>query len=226
MLVDTKETQNNLPVLQFNRIVKRLFDLLCCAMLFPILIPILCVIGLWIKRDSQGPIFFRQLRIGKDGRPFKIIKFRTLSIDFDEQAHRDYMQQYIQGQNAEQQNGRQNFINKPPIQSKVTRVGRFLRKTSLDELPQIINVMRGEMSLIGPRPHIPAEVEAYNSWHRQRLDALPGITGLAQVKGRSELTFDELVTYDLEYIEQQNIGLDLKIALLTIPAVLSGRGTK
>ncbi len=198
---------------------KRLIDIAICLLALPVVLPLALLIALLIKLDTPGPIFFTQTRVGRKGRTFTIIKFRTMSHNCDDQPHRDYMAGYIRG---EIRNTQTNF--KPPMSHVVTRMGRLLRKTSLDELPQIINVLKGEMSLVGPRPHVTWEVAAYDEWHTERLQVLPGITGLAQINGRSELPFDRLVEYDLEYIRQPSIRNDLQILWRTIRIVLKQNG--
>lgn len=198
---------------------KRLIDITICLMALPVVLPIALLIALLIKLDTPGPIFFTQIRVGRKGRTFTIIKFRTMQHNCDDQRYRDYMTGYIRGHITK---SKRNF--KPPISHLVTRMGRLLRKTSLDELPQIFNVLKGEMSLVGPRPHVPWEVAAYADWHTERLQVLPGITGLAQINGRSELLFDRLVEYDLEYIRRQSLRNDLQILWRTIHIVLKQNG--
>jgi lipopolysaccharide/colanic/teichoic acid biosynthesis glycosyltransferase len=187
----------------------------------PFLVPLALFIALMIRLNSPGPILFAQERIGKGGRLFKMFKFRTMYQDVDRDSHRAFMKAFINGQTTVK-DGHQVF--KPFDRSHLTRVGRLLRKTSLDELPQLINVFRGEMSLVGPRPNVPWEVEEYKGWHKERLEVLPGITGLAQVRGRSGILFDEIVQYDIEYIESQSLWLDLKILWWTVASVVFGKG--
>jgi len=207
----------------YYQTIKRITDLLLCFLAVPFLLPVGLMVALAIRRDSQGPIFFEQERVGKGGRLFKIIKFRTMYYDIDDGGHRTYMREYINGRI--QNNGTEQLF-KPFKPSQVTRVGRILRKTSLDELPQLINVFKGEMSLVGPRPNVPWEVDAYKGWHIERLEVLPGITGLAQVKGRSGIAFDQIVRYDVEYIEKQSFMLDLQILWWTLSSVLAGNGAE
>jgi lipopolysaccharide/colanic/teichoic acid biosynthesis glycosyltransferase len=189
----------------------------------PILLPLMAVLALCVVLDSKGPAFFVQERVGKDGRRFRLYKFRTMRADYNDGADRDYMQSFVAGHIGEQADG-QDAINKPIRTQDITRVGRFLRKASLDELPQIFNVLEGEMSLIGPRPNVPWETEVYQEWHRERLDVLPGITGLAQVHGRSSLTFDEIATYDVEYVRTLSLQVDIAILVATVRSVFSGKG--
>jgi len=222
LIVERRQTR---PINPSFTILKRLSDVFVCLLALPFLAIITVVVGALIKWDSPGPIFFKQKRIGKDGREFDIYKFRTMHHNCDKTAHRDFMKRYIQGQMQNVARAEKPLLYKPPIESQVTRVGRFLRKTSLDELPQLWNVLRGEMSLVGPRPNVMWEVEAYDSWHNERLEVKPGITGLAQVKGRSGIPFDELVRYDIEYVRLQSFWLDMKIVWWTVIAVLKGEGS-
>ena len=188
--------------------------------------PLFLAIAVAIKLTSKGPVFFRQQRIGHFGKPFVFVKFRSMYLNNDPKIHLDYIRQLISGK-AEKQpsNGNGKGVYKLTADPRVTRVGAFLRKTSLDELPQLINVLRGEMSLVGPRPPIPYEVDTYQTWHRRRvLEAKPGITGLWQVSGRSRVGFDEMVRLDVRYAMQRSFWLDLKILLLTPRAVILGDG--
>lgn len=207
----------------YYQTTKRVVESLLCLMAVPFLLPIGLIIALAIRLDSPGPVFFVQERVGKGGRLFNVIKFRTMHFKIDDSSHRLFMQQYINGQISTNGNQR---VFKPFKANQVTRVGRLLRKTSLDELPQLINVLKGEMSLVGPRPNVRWEVEAYHGWHVERLEVLPGITGLAQVRGRSGITFDQIVRYDVDYIEQQSLKLDLLILWWTFASVLFGNGAE
>ncbi|MCK6628149.1 MAG: sugar transferase [Anaerolineae bacterium] len=204
----------------YYKTAKRCFELILCLFLIPILVPLGLIIALAIRLDTPGPIFFVQDRVGKGGRVFKMIKFRTMHQNLNKDAHQLFMKAFVNGTAKEE--GQKIF--KPFNSSEVTFVGRILRKTSLDELPQLINVFRGEMSLIGPRPNVVWEVEEYRGWHKERLEVLPGITGLAQVRGRSCISFDRIVEYDIEYVEKQSLKLDLLIIWWTISSVLFGRG--
>ena len=180
------------------------------------------IIGFFILLDSRGPVLFKQTRIGKDGRPFKIYKFRTMYHKFDDSSHRAFMKQYINYIKGQVGQEKESF--KPPIEKQITKVGRILRKTSLDELPQLFNVLRDEMSLVGPRPNVEWEVREYEPWHRERLHVKPGITGLAQVNGRSAIYFDKLVKHDIEYVRQQSVMLDVKIIVQTVTTVVKKQG--
>ena len=168
---------------------KRIFDLTVCILLLPILAPLGLIIALLIRLDSSGPALFVQQRAGKDRRPFRMYKFRTMHHNIDRESHRSFMKAYVNGKiKADADSGE--VVFKPSHGSQITRIGRLLRKTSLDELPQVWNVIAGEMSLVGPRPNVTWEVEEYQGWHNERLEVLPGITGLAQVRGRSGILFD------------------------------------
>ncbi len=199
--------------------IKRLLDLLLCLAALPFVLPVGLLIALAVWLDSPGPIFFVQERIGKGGRAFRMFKFRSMDHSVDPASHAAVMQAFVAGRVEE---GIELF--KPFTNNQVTRVGRFLRKTSLDELPQLINILKGEMSLVGPRPNVPWEFEAYQGWHKERLEVVPGITGLAQVRGRSALHFDDIVRYDIEYIKKRSLLLDLQIFWETIVAVVRARG--
>jgi len=208
-----------------DRAVKRIFDLMAASVGLVILSPLMALIAIVIKLDSPGPVLFRQTRVGKGGRTFTFYKFRSMVYNADARVHQEYYHKLIHGQAEMYSDGSQDGgVLKMVNDDRITRVGRFLRKSSLDELPQLINVIKGEMSLVGPRPPIPYEVEEYNEWHKRRLEAVPGITGLWQVRGRSRVSFDEMIQMDIEYIERQSLWLDLKILLLTPQAVLSGKG--
>lgn len=201
---------------------KRVMDVALCLLAMPLVLPLLALCALAIRLDSPGPALFVQERIGKGGRRFRMYKFRTMQHNLDDSYHRAFMKAFINGRIGDDEKGV--AIYKPVQASQVTRVGRILRKTSLDELTQLINVLKGEMSLVGPRPNVPWEVEEYRGWHNERLEVLPGITGLAQVRGRSGIVFDSIVKYDIEYIEKQSLAMDLKILWWTVVSVLLGRG--
>lgn len=205
----------------YYRSIKRFAEVTLCLALMPVFVLIGIVIALAIRLDSPGPIFFIQERVGKGGRVFKMIKFRTMHHNLNQEAHQQFMKAYVNGMGKD---AAEKKVFKPFSSNEVTFVGRILRKTSLDELPQLINVLRGEMSFIGPRPNVLWEVEEYRGWHKERLEVLPGITGLAQVRGRSCITFDEIVEYDIEYVAKQSLMLDLQIVWWTLTSVLFGRG--
>jgi exopolysaccharide biosynthesis polyprenyl glycosylphosphotransferase len=202
---------------------KRGLDIFGSIALLALLSPVIALIAAAIKLTSKGPVLFRQPRVGQNGRPFTMLKFRTMHVDADASIHRQYVTNFIQSANAAEAAGGQVFkiVDDP----RVTRFGHFLRRSSLDELPQFWNVLRGQMSLVGPRPPVPYEVERYKRWHMRRLwEAKPGLTGLWQVKGRSRTTFDEMVRLDLQYAKRHTLWTDIKILLATPGAVLSGKG--
>jgi exopolysaccharide biosynthesis polyprenyl glycosylphosphotransferase len=193
--------------------LKRALDMVVVSFGLLTIAPLLAVIAVAIKIDSRGPVFYGQQRVGKDGRLFKMLKFRSMVTDADQRkadlaAHNEA-------------SGPMFKMRRDP---RVTRVGRFIRRWSLDELPQLFNVLVGDMSLVGPRPPVPAEVSQYEEWQLGRLRAVPGLTGLWQVSGRSEVAFHDMVRLDLHYIRNWSLSLDIEILLRTIPAVLTSRG--
>jgi lipopolysaccharide/colanic/teichoic acid biosynthesis glycosyltransferase len=202
---------------------KRLLDLLLGSVSLLVVLPLIALVAAAIKLDSPGPVWFKQQRVGLGGRPFTMVKFRSMIRDADDSVHRDYYQQLVDG-NAEprvNEDGDPVFLLDDP---RVTRVGRFLRRTSLDELPNLLNVLQGSMSLVGPRPPIPYEVKLYDERSRAKLQVKPGMTGLAQINGRGSLTFAEIIAFDLEYLERVSLRLDLAILLKTLPVVLRRQG--
>ncbi len=196
-----------------NLALKRMIDVFFTLLAFIILIPLMGVIALLIKLDSSGPAIFRQQRVGRNGRCFTAYKFRTMRVGAEQEVEKF--------KHLNEADGPLFKIRNDP---RLTRMGKFLRRMSMDELPQFWNVLKGDMSLVGPRPPIPAEVAMYEDWHRKRLQVMPGLTGLWQVSGRSELTFDEMVMLDIYYIENWSPWLDLWIMVRTIPSVLTARG--
>src|SRR5215210_5739109 len=210
------------PLGQGARLFKRAFDIVVAALALVLLSPLWALMAVLIKLDSKGPVLYRQERVGMDGRVFLFLKFRTMRTGADDRIHREYQRQYIEGRPETNLGDSLRPVYKLHDDPRVTRTGRWLRRTSLDELPQLLNVLRGDMSLVGPRPPIPYEVEAYALWHRKRLDMKPGMTGLWQVSGRNRLSFDEMVRLDLFYIENWSLWLDLKIMLRTLPVLLRG----
>jgi len=206
--------------------LKRSMDLVGSALALVVGAPVLLGIAAAIKVTSRGPVFFRQTRIGQHGVPFVFLKFRSMYVGNDASVHKEYVTKMIAGKaQRNDSNGRGEGVFKLTRDSRVTRVGAFLRRTSLDELPQFLNVLKGEMSLVGPRPPIPYEVEAYDLWHRRRvLEAKPGITGLWQVTGRCRIQFDDMVRLDLQYARTWSPWMDIKILLKTPAAVLFGDG--
>lgn len=216
----------HLPVLP--RFLKRCIDLFGVFLAMIIFSPFFLIIPVLIRLTSKGPVFFRQERIGQLGNKFVFLKFRSMYVDCDDSIHREYTAKLIAGKinrDQGQAGGNGHGVYKLLDDPRVTPLGRFLRKTSLDEIPQFLNVLKGEMSLVGPRPPIPYEFEKYDIWHRHRiLRVKPGITGLWQVKGRSSTSFDEMVRLDLKYIREWSPWLDIKLLLQTPWAVLKGKG--
>jgi len=209
-----------------GRATKRLIDVLGSLLLLTLLSPVFFIVAAAIKLTSRGPVLFQQKRIGEHGTPFTFLKFRSMYTNNDSSEHQEYVRQLIAGQAEKKSaNGNGEGVFKLTNDPRITPVGRMLRRSSLDELPQLINVLRGEMSLVGPRPPVPYEVEAYATWHRRRLlEAKPGITGLWQVEGRSRVEFDDMVRLDLRYARDCSPLLDLKILLQTPKAVMGGDG--
>jgi exopolysaccharide biosynthesis polyprenyl glycosylphosphotransferase len=204
-----------------RRIFKRTFDVLITSIILVFALPIMAIVALAIKLDSRGPVLYRQKRIGEQGQTFFMLKFRSMYVNNNDAIHREYVKKLIQ-ENTSLPNGAGSL--KMERDPRITRVGQFIRKTSLDELPQFFNVLRGEMSLVGPRPPIPYEVEVYQKWHTRRFEAIPGITGMWQVYGRNRVSFDEMVRMDIDYIERQSLWLDIKLLIQTPLVLLTGRG--
>lgn len=198
---------------RFQYVLKRLLDLTVIVASLPAVLPIAIGTAIAVRLDSPGPIVFRQTRVGRGGHHFTCLKFRSMYTDAEERKQALLAENEADGP-----------IFKMQDDPRITRVGRFIRRTSIDELPQLLNVLKGEMSLVGPRPPLPQEVRQYTVKQLGRLDATPGLTGLQQVSGRSDLDFERWVQLDLEYIDQQSFWSDVKIMLKTIPVVLLGRG--
>ena len=211
---------------KLSRFVKRSMDIVGSFAALVLCCPLFVLIALAIKLTSKGPILFKQERVGRYGLRFTFLKFRSMECDNDARIHREYVKRFISGAaGSARVSYTQNVVYKIQDDPRVTGVGKFLRKTSLDELPQFINVLKGDMSLVGPRPAIPYELEGYQVWHRRRvLESKPGITGLWQVSGRSRLKFDDMVRLDLRYAKTWSLWLDIKILLRTPRAVLFGAG--
>lgn len=204
--------------------VKRAIDIAGSAIALIICSPVFVAIAIAIKVSSKGPVFFRQQRVGRHGQCFTFLKFRSMYTNNDHSAHKEYVTKLIAGEAMrESSNGKGDGVYKLANDKRITPLGRFLRRSSLDELPQFVNVLRGDMSLVGPRPAIPYEVATYQTWHRRRvLDVKPGITGLWQVNGRNRIKFDEMVRLDLQYAKSWSPWLDIKILMRTPLAVLRG----
>jgi lipopolysaccharide/colanic/teichoic acid biosynthesis glycosyltransferase len=206
--------------------LKRLLDITGSIALMTLLFPVFLAIAIAVKLTSKGPVLFRQTRLGQDGKKFTFLKFRSMYANNDSSIHEQYVKRFMagEGNDSAHVNGNQN-VYKLTADPRITPIGRFIRKTSLDELPQFWNVLRGEMSLVGPRPPVMYEYEGYSPWHRQRLAAVkPGITGLWQVDGRSRVKFDDMVRLDIRYARSRSFWLDLKILINTPRAVISGNG--
>lgn len=197
---------------------KRILDVVFTLLIMIPLCIVMALIAVLIRLDSKGPIFFRQKRIGRNGAEFVMLKFRSMYVDSDDSRHRNAITEYM---NAK---GDDAVLHKLSDDPRITKVGRFIRKFSIDELPQFFNVLRGEMTLVGPRPPLPYETELYSPDDLLRLTGKPGLTGNWQVYGRSRVTFHEMVEMDIAYLQQQSILQDLKLIVLTIPVMISGRG--
>lgn len=211
---------------------KRLVDIATSAVLLILFTPLLVVIALAIRIDTRGPAFFVQERVGAkrtkpngtsswDRTVFRTYKFRSMLHDVDEGVHRAYIKDFVNGDTVENEIGPRFKMVADP---RITRVGRFIRRTSMDELPQLLNVLKGEMSLVGPRPVPTYEIDDYAPWHFERFNALPGITGYWQVYGRGSVPFEEMMKMDIFYARHQSFWLDMKLLALTLPAVFSARG--
>jgi len=206
-------------------IVKRMIDIVAGSILAIMCLPFCLIIAIAIKATSRGPILFRQMRVGQHGKQFTFLKFRSMYVDNDYSVHREFVTKLINKQAAVSDPQSEGNVYKIIGDKRITPIGRILRKTSLDELPQFLNVLLGDMSLVGPRPPIPYELAAYQTWHRRRLlEVKPGITGLWQVTGRSTVDFDAMVRLDLRYATSWNPWLDVKILLRTPLAVIRGSG--
>jgi lipopolysaccharide/colanic/teichoic acid biosynthesis glycosyltransferase len=202
--------------------LKRTVDLMCASGLLLLFGPLMALIAIAIKLHSPGPVFYRQRRVGKHGVPFMMLKFRSMYSGNDSNIHRDYVRRLIRENIRPEDLGLKSLkLGRDP---RVTPLGRWLRALSLDELPQFINVLQGEMSLVGPRPPLPYEFEEYQEWHKHRLSVLPGVTGIWQVTARNQVSFDDMVRLDLAYIETMSLWLDLSILVRTPVAMLNGKG--
>jgi lipopolysaccharide/colanic/teichoic acid biosynthesis glycosyltransferase len=204
--------------------LKRLLDVTGALALLALLSPIMLVVATLVKLTSRGPVFFRQVRVGQNMKPFTMLKFRSMHVNANSAIHKEFVSAFIKS-SANVSSAGQGAFFKIANDPRVTAIGNILRKTSIDELPQFLNVLRGDMSLVGPRPPLPYEVEQYQRWHCRRvLEAKPGITGLWQVMGRSRTTFDEMVRLDLRYAKSRSLRTDIKILLATPKAVIVGKG--
>ena len=208
--------------------IKRVLDVAGSIIALVMFLPVFLIVPLLIKLTSKGPVFFRQERVGQFDKKFMFLKFRTMHVNNDSSIHQEYVKKLISEQKScavTNGNGEKTCIYKMKDDPRITPIGRYLRKMSLDEFPQFINVLKGEMSLVGPRPPIPYELDNYDIWHKRRvLEFKPGITGLWQVRGRSRTTFDEMVRMDLKYAREWSLWLDTKILFETPKAVFNGEG--
>ena len=202
-------------------LVKRVVDFTLALTLFLLALPVMVLVAVLVALDSDGPVLYRQKRVGQDGVEFDLYKFRSMTHNADDAIHRVAVARFMRGEriNDDPSVEMQKIANDP----RVTRIGKFIRKTSLDELPQLWNIVTGDMSLVGPRPPVPYEVTLYNSRAMQRLDGKPGLTGPWQVYGRGSVTFAQMIEMDVNYLQNRSIFYDLKLVVLTVPAVLKGR---
>ena len=196
---------------------KRALDIAVAAFLLALLVPLFAIVAVAIALDSPGPVFYRAERVGLLGRRFRVVKFRSMRAGADCAAHAQFITGLMRGEQT-------CAVYKVPNDKRVTRVGAFIRRTSIDELPQLWNVLRGDMSLVGPRPGVPYAADAYEPWMRKRLRAKPGITGLWQVSGRSRLSLIDMYRLDATYADTASLAVDLRILVHTIPAVLRAEG--
>jgi exopolysaccharide biosynthesis polyprenyl glycosylphosphotransferase len=209
-----------------EQILKSVMDVVASLAIVLATSPIWILAALAIRLTSRGPVIFKQVRLGEGGRPFTFYKFRSMCMHADDRNHRDFVGKFIDGRTDEINQGcKDDPYFKMTDDLRVTRVGRFLRSTSIDELPQLFNVLKGDMSLVGPRPPLPYEAAKYRAWHLSRLlDVKPGITGLWQVEGRSKVSFDDMVRLDIRYLRKWSLVLDIKILVKTVLVVLRGDG--
>jgi lipopolysaccharide/colanic/teichoic acid biosynthesis glycosyltransferase len=205
----------------WQAVSRRLIDVTFAVLIILLLSPLLLAVAIAIRLDSRGPALFRQRRVGFGQREFTVFKFRSMRSDADPRGHRDYVTALIKGKKA---NGGRENLYKLAVDDRITPVGRLIRRWSLDELPQLFNVVAGDMALVGPRPAIPYEVDEYPSWYLDRFSVKPGLTGLWQVSGRNERTYEEMVRLDIEYAERRSLLLDLSILARTPLTVLARRG--
>lgn len=202
---------------------KRILDLIFTLLILVPLCIIVVIVAVCIRLDSTGPVFFRQKRVGHNGRVFEMLKFRSMYVNSDDALHREAIARYMNDQKVQESDSTA-LSYKQANDPRITRVGRFIRKTSIDELPQFFNVLRGDMTLVGPRPPLPYEVERYSADDMLRLSGKPGLTGTWQIYGRSRVTFSNMVEMDIEYLRHQSLREDLKLIALTVPVMIQGRG--
>jgi lipopolysaccharide/colanic/teichoic acid biosynthesis glycosyltransferase len=207
----------------WQAVLRRAADIIVATGLVLVLAPLLLLVALAIRLDSRGPALFRQRRVGHEQRKFTLFKFRSMRLDADPGSHREYVTSLIKGKAA---NGGRENLYKLAVDDRITPVGRWIRRWSLDELPQLLNVIAGDMTLVGPRPAIPYEVAEYPGWYLQRFSVKPGLTGLWQVSGRSERTYEEMVRLDVEYAQTRSLPLDISILARTPWVVVGRRGAE
>lgn len=226
MIVQSKsiETPANITLNSSYLRAKRFLDIAFTLLLAPLIICIGLIVAICIKLDSKGPIFFRQKRVGQNGIEFEMLKFRSMYRNADQIAHQQNIVKYMNGEKLNEDGTNSSMAYKDTNDPRITRVGRFIRKTSLDEIPQFWNVLCGQMSLVGPRPPLPYEVELYSPHEWLRMVGKPGLTGTWQVYGRSRVTFQNMVKMDLEYLAHPSLWQDIKLVLLTIPVIIFARG--
>jgi lipopolysaccharide/colanic/teichoic acid biosynthesis glycosyltransferase len=223
MILDVASIQATIGSKRGYQRTKRILDIIFTLLILLPLGVVTVIVAVCIRLDSEGPVFFRQKRVGQNGVEFNILKFRSMYVNSDDSRHRQAIAKYMNGQKLAENTG-DDLSYKDVDDPRVTRVGRFLRKTSMDELPQFFNVLRGEMTLVGPRPPLPYEVEQYSSYETLRLAGKPGLTGPWQVYGRSRVPFQTMVEMDIAYLRRQTIREDLKLIILTLPVMILGRG--
>jgi lipopolysaccharide/colanic/teichoic acid biosynthesis glycosyltransferase len=225
MSVTTIPTKSDVTIEMNRRYLrtKHLFDIIFFFLVFIPLCIVMVIVAALIRLDSAGPIFYRQKRVGLNGVEFTLYKFRSMFEHSDDSFHREAVATYMNGHRLNDDTTTENAYKKID-DPRITRVGRFIRKKSIDELPQFFNVLRGEMTLVGPRPPLPYEVEQYSAYERLRLSSKPGLTGIWQVYGRSRVSFQNMVEMDIAYLQQQSFWMDLKLIILTVPVMLLGRG--
>lgn len=203
--------------------IKRLVDVAMSIFLLVVLAPVLIAVAIAIKLDSRGPVLFRQQRIGRLGRPFTILKFRTMVDRADTTLHQQAIERLWSGERLSDDPAAPYKLTADP---RITKIGHWLRRTSVDELPQLINVVRGEMSIVGPRPMIPYEVTHLSDWHHERHRVRPGMTGLSQVVGRGRTTMEDMLRLDVEYVRKAGLWTDIKLIFSTVPVVIRGSGAR
>ena len=223
MSVDVAPIQKTISISQSYQRIKRILDIIFTLLILLPLCIVIAIVAVFIRFDSAGPILFRQKRVGRNGVEFNILKFRSMYVNNDDSRHREAIVKYMNGQRLGE--GAANDLSYKDVDDpRVTKVGRFLRKTSIDELPQFFNVLRGEMTLVGPRPPLPYEVAFYSPRDMLRLSGKPGLTGPWQVYARSQVPFQDMVELDIAYLQRQALWEDLKLIALTVPVMVQGRG--